>query len=50
MATCKNCGRNVGCGCNLTNGLCAQCYVESLTPKKCLYTIQSSAKTAKLTQ
>jgi len=25
MAVCKNCGTNVGCGCQLTNGLCAAC-------------------------
>lgn len=25
MATCKNCGTNVGCGCQLTNGLCSYC-------------------------
>lgn len=25
MATCRNCGANVGCGCQLTNGLCSAC-------------------------
>ena len=25
MATCKGCGANVGCGCQLINGLCAFC-------------------------
>jgi len=25
MANCSQCGKNVGCGCNLVNGLCAQC-------------------------
>lgn len=25
MAKCRNCGTNVGCGCNLTGGLCAGC-------------------------
>lgn len=25
MASCSNCGANVGCGCQLTNGLCASC-------------------------
>jgi len=25
MATCNKCGANVGCGCQLTNGLCAAC-------------------------
>lgn len=25
MAQCLNCQANVGCGCQLTNGLCAHC-------------------------
>lgn len=25
MAVCKRCGSKVGCGCKLTNGLCAYC-------------------------
>lgn len=25
MAKCRNCGANVGCGCQLINGLCAAC-------------------------
>lgn len=25
MAKCRNCGTNVGCGCQLINGLCAAC-------------------------
>ena len=25
MATCKKCNANVGCGCQLINGLCAAC-------------------------
>lgn len=25
MAACSKCGINVGCGCQLTNGLCAAC-------------------------
>ena len=25
MAQCSNCGANVGCGCQLTNGVCAAC-------------------------
>jgi len=24
-ATCKKCGANVGCGCQLVNGLCPAC-------------------------
>ena len=26
MSNCKNCGINVGCGCNLTEGYCVTCY------------------------
>lgn len=26
MSKCKNCGAQVGCGCNLIEGLCAYCY------------------------
>lgn len=25
MAACSKCGANVGCGCQLTNGMCAAC-------------------------
>ena len=25
MATCKQCGKKVGCGCQLVNGLCSAC-------------------------
>lgn len=25
MASCRKCGTNVGCGCQLINGLCAAC-------------------------
>jgi len=25
MAQCNSCGTKVGCGCQLTNGLCAHC-------------------------
>lgn len=25
MAQCRKCKTNVGCGCNLVNGLCAAC-------------------------
>ena len=26
MAKCSKCGTNVGCGCQLINGLCAYCH------------------------
>lgn len=25
MSTCKKCGKNVGCGCQLVDGLCSAC-------------------------
>lgn len=30
MAHCNQCGKDVGCGCNLINGACAACYNKSL--------------------
>lgn len=30
MAHCSQCGRDMGCGCNLINGSCAVCYNKSL--------------------
>ena len=29
MAKCKKCGANVGCGCNLVNGLCPACAAQT---------------------
>lgn len=26
MASCSKCGKNVGCACNLAQGMCLQCY------------------------
>lgn len=26
MAVCRNCGKQVGCGCQLNKGLCGACY------------------------
>lgn len=28
MAQCNKCKANVGCGCNLKDGLCSYCYAE----------------------
>jgi hypothetical protein len=38
MANCQVCKSNVGCGCNLEEGMCSYCYQESkkvkiITPK-----------------
>ena len=36
MAQCSKCQAEVGCPCNLTNGLCAICYTTGLQQlKKC---------------
>ena len=29
MAQCNSCGANVGCGCQLKNGLCAHCAAKA---------------------
>ena len=29
MPNCSNCGAHVGCGCQLTNGLCATCAAQA---------------------
>jgi len=29
MANCRGCGKKVGCGCQLTNGLCAACVYKA---------------------
>jgi hypothetical protein len=31
MAHCNQCGRDVGCGCNLINGACGACYNKAVT-------------------
>ena len=33
MANCSNCGKAVGCGCNLKAGLCATCNQKKNQPK-----------------
>ena len=37
MASCSSCNVNVGCGCQLTNGLCAYCYGLTKQAKQKLY-------------
>jgi hypothetical protein len=34
MARCGNCNRDVGCGCNLINGVCGSCYGEGYVNDK----------------
>jgi hypothetical protein len=34
MAICKNCGKQVGCGCQLSNGLCGTCQAATQVIKK----------------
>lgn len=31
MANCSQCGKDVGCGCNLVGGFCMTCYSKSLS-------------------
>jgi len=33
MAACANCGKQVGCGCQLINGLCGSCQSTQTTKK-----------------
>jgi len=30
-ARCRNCGKDVGCGCHLNNGLCPSCLAGSVS-------------------
>lgn len=32
MATCVKCKKNVGCGCQLLNGLCSTCRITPIVP------------------
>lgn len=37
MASCKQCGKQVGCACNLINGKCRECHnagPKEIKPKK----------------
>ena len=34
MATCNQCGKNVGCGCNLIEGACVGCYSKMSQEEK----------------
>ncbi len=34
MASCRNCGAKVGCGCQLKDGLCGMCYAAVNKAKK----------------
>jgi NMD protein affecting ribosome stability and mRNA decay len=31
MVSCSKCGKGVGCGCNLIDGLCTSCYSAKVT-------------------
>jgi hypothetical protein len=46
MASCRNCGTNVGCGCQLINGLCAACNAAVKKGRKLIQNVIS--KTYKL--
>lgn len=47
MSKCNKCGSNVGCGCNLINGLCASCNAEMLREKQQQQTNNSELPTNK---
>lgn len=42
MANCKRCGAGVGCGCQLTNGMCASC-VSTLAQQAAAQQAQAQA-------
>jgi hypothetical protein len=41
MAKCRQCGANVGCGCQLINGLCAYCHGIATKGKQSLKNVIS---------
>ena len=48
MARCKQCGNDVGCGCNLTKGLCPSCnnaYLQQLKNNELIKKIHVDTQT-----
>ena len=43
MANCKRCGVSVGCGCQLTNGMCASC-VSAVAQQQAIASAQAIAQ------
>ena len=43
MAKCLGCGANVGCGCQLTNGLCALCNAAAKQGRKLITNVITKA-------
>jgi hypothetical protein len=43
MANCKRCGVSVGCGCQLTNGMCASC-VSAVAQQQAIEAAQAIAQ------
>lgn len=46
MAHCSQCGKDVGCGCNLISGSCATCYSKTLNTEEGA-TLEAPKKRAK---
>lgn len=44
MANCSKCGKSVGCGCQLINGLCSTCHSTSVQPKPVTTTIKTKIR------
>jgi hypothetical protein len=47
MANCKRCGVSVGCGCQLTNGMCASC-VSVVAQQEAIAAAQAIAEAKRL--
>jgi hypothetical protein len=47
MANCKRCGVSVGCGCQLTNGMCASC-VSAVAQQQAIEAAQAIAEAKRL--
>lgn len=43
MANCKRCGVSVGCGCQLTSGMCASC-VSAVAQQEAIESAQAIAQ------
>ena len=48
MASCRKCHIEVGCGCQLINGLCKGCYAASFAVKRIKHVISQAYKLCRL--
>lgn len=44
MASCSKCGKGVGCGCNLIEGLCPSCYSAKVAGNQTLTQAKSTER------